>query len=258
MSIDGPAPGTPIRDVPVDWEALEDAFENNAPEVHSYLHVQTGEVLRVVDGIADPEMHARIAADTAYLRVDPVSSREQYRWMERYIPMVEDVELRAKLAVSIDGKGAFRRFKDVLMSYATERERWFAFRSERLRILMEAWLNAHALRAVPRPTVIQEAPPEEPAPVSAEGKELAPPSSESREGRKAKNAEALRKSLREIAEALGPRDLETLSAFAEFLKARRAARSFAHHAESGHEGSEPRSEPEPSEGATVAESGSRV
>ena len=24
----------PHREVPVDWEALEDAFENNAPEVH--------------------------------------------------------------------------------------------------------------------------------------------------------------------------------------------------------------------------------
>jgi hypothetical protein len=33
-----------LQDVPVDWEALEDAFENNAPEVHSYLHIKTGEV----------------------------------------------------------------------------------------------------------------------------------------------------------------------------------------------------------------------
>ena len=41
------APGTPTRDVPVDWEALEDAFENNAPEVHSYLHLVTGDVLRI-------------------------------------------------------------------------------------------------------------------------------------------------------------------------------------------------------------------
>src|SRR5512147_2803034 len=99
------------RDVPIDWEALEDAFENNAPEVHSYLHLGTGEVLRVVDGIADPEMHARIAADTNYLRIDPVSSREQYRWMERFIQMLEDGELRDKLTSAIDGKGAFRRFK---------------------------------------------------------------------------------------------------------------------------------------------------
>ncbi|HKQ69900.1 MAG TPA: UPF0158 family protein [Polyangiaceae bacterium] len=228
--------GPPLRSVPVDWEALEDAFENNAPEVHSYLHLQTGEVLRIVDGVADPQMHARIAADATYLRIDPVSSREQYRWMERYIPMVEDVGLRAKLAVSIDGKGAFRRFKDVLMTYGTERERWFAFRSERLRIFMEAWLNAHALRPVPRPIVVQEATEEEGPPSSIEPKDLPPPSSqEPREGRKAKTAEALRRNLRELIEALGPRDLETVTAFAEFLKARRAARSFAHHAEAAHE-----------------------
>src|SRR5512144_2204182 len=141
----------PMREVPIEWEALEDAFENNAPEVHSYLHLGTGEVLRVVDGIADPEMHARIAADSSYLRVDPVSSREQYRWMERFIQMLEDGELRDKLTSAIDGKGAFRRFKDVLMTHAPDRERWFAFRSERLRVFMEAWLSAHALRPVARP-----------------------------------------------------------------------------------------------------------
>src|SRR5271155_5542994 len=145
-----------LRDIPIDWEALEDAFENNAPEVHSYLHLVTGDVLRVVDGVADPQMHARIAADPNYLRIDPVSSREQYRWMERYIPMVEDPDLQGKLSQAIDGKGAFRRFKDVLMAYAPERERWFAFRSERLRIFMEAWLSAHALNPVPRPVWVPE------------------------------------------------------------------------------------------------------
>jgi hypothetical protein len=220
--------GPPLRSVPVDWEALEDAFENNAPEVHSYLHLLTGEVLRIVDGVADPQMHARIAADATYLRIDPVSSREQYRWMERYIPMVEDVELRAKLAVSIDGKGAFRRFKDVLMSYSTERERWFAFRSERLRIFMEAWLNAHALRAVPRPILIEAPPPEEAAKALPPDVNVTTPL-EAREVKKSKTSDALRKTLRDAAEALGPRDLEALTAFAEFLKARRSARTIAHH-----------------------------
>src|SRR5262249_62346807 len=108
---------------------------------------------------ADPQMHARIAADANYLRIDPVSSREQYRWMERYIPMVEDPDLQGKLSQAIDGKGAFRRFKDVLMAYAPERERWFAFRSQRLRIFMEAWLSAHALNPVARPVWVPEAAP---------------------------------------------------------------------------------------------------
>jgi hypothetical protein len=227
------AGGAATRDIPIDWEALEDAFENNAPEVHSYLHLGTGDVLRVVDGVADPQMHARIAADANYLRIDPVSSREQYRWMERYIPMVEDPDLQAKLSQAIDGKGAFRRFKDVLMSYGPERERWFAFRSERLRIFMEAWLSAHALNPVARPMWVPEAPPRHEPPPAGElpppPQQAAAPREEPREPRRGKSVETLRKNLRDIADALGPRDLDTLTAFAEFLKARRAARSFAHH-----------------------------
>jgi hypothetical protein len=224
------AGGTAVRDIPIDWEALEDAFENNAPEVHSYLHLGTGDVLRVVDGVADPQMHARIAADTNYLRIDPVSSREQYRWMERYIPMVEDLELQSKLSQAIDGKGAFRRFKDVLMSYGPERERWFAFRSERLRIFMEAWLNAHALNPVARPIWVPEVTPRQDAAPAAAPEVPGPVREEVREPpRRGKSVESLRKNIREITDALGPRDLDTLTAFAEFLKARRAARSFAHH-----------------------------
>ncbi len=213
----GPRNDDKTTDVPIDWEALEDAFENNAPEVHSYLHISTGEVLRVVDGIADPEMHTRIASDSNYMRVDPVSSREQYRWMERFIPMVDDTELRNRLAQAIDGKGAFRRFKDVLMAHGPERERWFAFRSERLRVFMEAWLTAHALNPVQRVAA------------PAEGEAAPKPAGISQEqlaGRRARGAEALRRQLRELADSLGARDLEKVVTFAEFVKARRAARSY--------------------------------
>lgn len=222
----------PLREVPVDWEALEDAFENNAPEVHSYLHLMTGEVLRVVDGIADPEMHARIASDATYMRIEPVSSREQYRWMERFIPMVEEPNLRDQLTSAIDGKGAFRRFKDVLMSYSAERERWFAFRSERLRVFMEAWLTAHGLAPIARvPLPAEPVRPREPLPISQD--QLI--------ARRSRSAEVLRKQLRELAETLGARDLEKVTAFAEFVKARRAARVFAHRHDAA--GNETESEP---------------
>ncbi len=206
----------PFRDVPVDWEALEDAFENNAPEVHSYLQLATGEVIRVVDGVADPQMHARIAADAGYLRVDPVSSREQYRWMERFIPMVDNLELRGRLNQAIDGKGAFRRFKDVLMAYAEERERWFTYRSERLKTFMDAWLTAHSLRAIARPAWI---------PVDVPLTEAAPAVTEApvvRERRR--TPEALRRHIRDVIDGLGAHDLETVAGFAEFLRTRKAMR----------------------------------
>jgi len=246
----GAGTGQPPRDVPIDWEALEDAFENNAPEVHSYLHLSTGEVLRVVDGIADPEMHQRIAGDTSYMRIEPVSSREQYRWMERFIPMVEDKPLSDLLVQAIDGKGAFRRFKDVLMSHGAERERWFAFRSERLRVFMEAWLAAHALKPIPRVVWPTDA---------AGGKEeqVALPQEVARRGR---SLDSLRKQLHDLVETLSVRDLD-VTAFAEFVKARRAARGFSPR-ESGSDAASVESDPEGSpapltpptaEGESVAE-----
>jgi Uncharacterised protein family (UPF0158) len=220
-----PRTKAPIE-VAVDWEALEDAFENNAPEVHSYLHLTTGEVLRVVDGIADPQMHSRIAADPSYVRVEPVSSREQYRWMERFIQMLDPSDLRDELTLAIDGRGAFRRFKDVLMVNAPERERWFAFRSERLRVFMEAWLEAHALKAVPRPA------PAPPAP-DVVGAEPSAPPPDQLGARRTRNAEWLRRQLRDIAATLGARDLDRLLTFAEFVKARRVARSYSQRHEAG-------------------------
>ena len=203
-------------DVPVAWEALEDAFENNAPEVHSYLHFDTGEVIRIVDGVADPAMHTRIMNDSRYLRIDPVSSREQYRWMERFIATVEDEDLRRRLNIAIDGKGAFRRFKDALMSHPVDRERWFAFRSERLRACMESWLIAHGIKPVERPTWHVPTANEvhvEPDKPSGE------PSSKgsSRPGL----SESDRRRLHDLVDGLSGQDLETATAFLEFLRDRR-------------------------------------
>ena len=202
-------------DVPVAWEALEDAFENNAPEVHSYLHFDTGEVIRIVDGVADPAMHTRIMNDSRYLRIDPVSSREQYRWMERFIATVEDEELRRRLNIAIDGKGAFRRFKDALMSHPVDRERWFAFRSERLKACMESWLTAHGIRAVDRPK--WHVPSANEVHVEPEK-----PATEPRNRHSSRPAPAGgdRRKLHELADSLSARDLELASAFLEFLRDR--------------------------------------
>jgi len=214
-------------DVPVAWEALEDAFENNAPEVHSYLHFDTGEVIRIVDGVADPSMHTRIIADSRYLRIDPVSSREQYRWMERFIATVEDEGLRRQLNTSIDGKGAFRRFKDALVSHPVDRERWFAFRSERLRSCMESWLTAHGIHSVERPTwhvpTAQEV-----GDVGEVEPKTAPPAAPAEPDERVSRvavSDAQRKRLHELVDGLSSGDIEAAGTFLEFLRDRPRAPS---------------------------------
>ena len=222
------ADDAPLRKVPVAWEALEDAFENNAPEVHSYLHLGTGEVIRVVDGVADPATHGRIATDATYLRVDPVSSREQYRWMERFIATVEEGPLRQKLLQSIDGKGAFRRFKDVLVAFPVDRERWFTFRSERLRTCMESWLEAQGVVSVERPEwQVPTADDVRPAldrqventerVIVRRSPTPAPP--------RPNSLEAQRTRAHDVVDSLSPRELEAALAYLEFMRDRSRAPS---------------------------------
>jgi hypothetical protein len=43
------------------------------------------------------------------------------------------------------GRGAFRYFKDVLLDYPAERERWFQFKRERLQQRILDWLEAHGI-----------------------------------------------------------------------------------------------------------------
>jgi len=212
---DKPTQAGSSREVPIAWESLEDAFENNAPEVHSYLNLETGDVVRIVDGIAEPATHARIAADPGYLRVDPVSSREQYLWMERFIVTIEEPELRKKLVGAIDGKGAFRRFKDVLMAFPIDRERWFAFRSERLRIAIESWLEAHGLKAQEREQ--WQVPTAEQIKAQAEQQERVQPARKTR----AALAESSRQRLHELCDLLPVRELDLAVEFLEFLRERR-------------------------------------
>src|SRR5437762_1954114 len=122
--------------------------------------------------------------------------------MERFIPMVENVELRGRLNQAIDGKGAFRRFKDVLMSHAEERERWFTYRSERLKTFMDAWLAAHNLKPIPRPAWVGAGPEAAAAPTN-ESPPISGATSSSRDSKR-RGVDAQRRHIREATETLGP------------------------------------------------------
>jgi hypothetical protein len=136
--------------------------------------------------------------------------------MERFIATVDESDLRDQLLASIDGKGAFRRFKDVLMSFPVDRERWFTFRSERLRFCMESWLNAHGINPVERPQWRVPTADEVKAQVEITDQHESP-------ARKARAAiaDVQRKRLHELADALPARELDAAIAFLDFLRERK-------------------------------------
>lgn len=131
------------KQIKVKWDDLEIAFERNSPELHSFIDADLGHILSYVDRQpVDEHTQKQIQSNPErYIRIEPASSQEQYRWMERYVTTVQNPLLREQLLISIDGKGAFRRFKDVLLSFPAEREQWYSFRAKFLRRLILDWLT---------------------------------------------------------------------------------------------------------------------
>ena len=139
----------------INWSDLEIAFERNSPDQESFLDLENGDLLAIIEGEPDAAARrAKVANNPGrYLRVDPASSREQYRWMERFVASVADQALRERLLVAIDGKGAFRRFKDVLLAFPAERERWFAYRSDLLHFHIQTWLEHMQIQVANTPAL---------------------------------------------------------------------------------------------------------
>ncbi|OIO96743.1 MAG: hypothetical protein AUK03_03435 [Anaerolineae bacterium CG2_30_64_16] len=177
-----------MRQLNVNLDDLAFAFESSFEETHNYFDRQTGEVVVVMDAarrelealyeeldveedkagelpalsslleqqdLPDWQKQAVLEADeidrgygTRFIAVPQVDSHEAYGDMEDLITTVKNPHLRELLEVAIMGRGAFRRFKDVLLNYPHERERWFAFRDARMAEQVREWLADHDIEPI--------------------------------------------------------------------------------------------------------------
>ena len=203
-----------MKKIPIHWDDLESAFERNSPDTESFLDITSGHVISLTAGDPEaPSLKAKVAGNIVnYIRVDPASSREQYRWMERFVGSVVDPQLRERLVMAIDGKGAFRRFKDVLLAYPAERERWFTYRADLLHWHMHNWLIERQIEPTSTPPWGEAKPP----PDLGDAPPVPIPHGTEAPG------EALRRQARETIDSLPAIELPSAIAFLEFLAARGA------------------------------------
>lgn len=138
-----------MRELNIDWPALHSAFQMNMPEVRCFLSTEDGKVVKVPPG--DPRLGEVRGRPDLYLAVEAVPSRIQYQWLDDFIKQVEDDAVRARMEAAINGKGAFRRFKDILLTLPDERRKWFEFRDVKMRERIVEWVAEHGIRAANPP-----------------------------------------------------------------------------------------------------------
>jgi Uncharacterised protein family (UPF0158) len=147
----GPAPM--LRPLAVDLDLLDGILEGDPLDGGGRIDLKTGEVWAqaAIEYVRETGEEDEDAADDPerWLWVHCEGSRDAYRDMELFIASVEDPGRADRLATAIQGRGAFRRFKDVLARWPDELERWYALSEERQRGRARSWLAEAGYRVLP-------------------------------------------------------------------------------------------------------------
>ena len=149
-------PGEPIIFI----EDIADKMEEASDEWRQFLNIRTGrfhsfqsEHLSVVEDLeSDDELEEysdwerdmiREAVDMLsnwddYVELPSQYDIHEYNLMEEFAEATPDPCKQELLLVSLNGKGAFRRFKDTLLSVGLEKE-WYAYRFLAFTKIAEEW-----------------------------------------------------------------------------------------------------------------------
>ncbi|MEW6365911.1 MAG: UPF0158 family protein [Acidobacteriota bacterium] len=174
------------RQIDIDLDQLDLAFENSSFETFYFLDLETG-FLEVVtqearqlldevndrvfdvagkervpfeqavneldteDGLKDEVMEARqimSAVGSRYLQVPREDVHEGFHDMTEYVETVQDQRLKDALLFALRGARPFRQFKDVLATSRIESDRWEDFKKARRRGRALKWLRDQGIEPI--------------------------------------------------------------------------------------------------------------
>jgi len=134
----------------IDLDMLETAMEDSDLANRYFLNLVTGEVVFFSDylGLSDEDerLSEEIDGSNDYVAIERIPSHEAYQWMVDFVDeMVAPADEHAaeKLSLALNGKGAFRRFKDTL-HHVDEQwlQAWYQWRDKQLKAAVDEWVKS--------------------------------------------------------------------------------------------------------------------
>ncbi|QKV97956.1 hypothetical protein HUT19_32395 [Streptomyces sp. NA02950] len=147
-AISGTAPA--LRPLAVGLEELSGLLEGDPAWGGGWVDLNTGECRPMRADFEEPRGEGEPEDTERWLHVACAGSHDAYRDMEDFIAVLDDLSLADALATAIRGRGAFRRFKDVLAASPAEQRRYWLFSAERQHGRARAWLADYDYRPTPR------------------------------------------------------------------------------------------------------------
>ena len=128
-------------------DEIVDALEMVDETSQAFYNADTGEIEWLgdfMDGEEYDELVERIEFGN-YISLPSKYDINEYSIMEDFIYSLPTGEVQSKLQRAIKGKGAFRRFKDVV-NYLGIVKDWYSFRDGAYRSIAVQWCREHGLK----------------------------------------------------------------------------------------------------------------
>jgi hypothetical protein len=129
----------------VKLEDIIEAMEFANMETEYYYDTQNEKVLMLFDGMVDGEDNPELFED--YIPLPGQYDINEYRIMEEFIYELPAGNDQDVLARTIQGRGAFRRFKDKLYDLNLEKH-WYQYRDEAYEKIARQWCEKYKIDIV--------------------------------------------------------------------------------------------------------------
>ena len=135
---------------PIDLDMLETAMEDSDLANSYFLNLVSGEVVFFSDnlGLSDEDelLLEEIDGSNDYVAIERIPSHVAYQWMVDFVDEMvvpADEHAAEKLFIALNGKGAFRRFKDTLHLVDDKwLQAWYQWRDTQLKAAVDEWLKS--------------------------------------------------------------------------------------------------------------------
>ena len=126
-------------------EILEESYDD---DIGDFEEVEVEKVPVIPEWMEDEielALDIFIYEKDRYARIPERNPRYGYNTMKSFAETLGDETLKETLMGLLDGKNAFRNFKDALAPYPKERKLWYGFNAKTARNEIEAWLTSIGL-----------------------------------------------------------------------------------------------------------------
>ena len=128
--------------IKVEGPDIIEAFESSNPSISYFLNKTSGEIVKVAEDFCADETLLGIDyfSDPHFVRIPRLPEQEGVRIRREYITNIKDNEdLSDKLEKTLLGRGALKRFVDILRVYPDYYRDWLDFKNKEILKRVRVW-----------------------------------------------------------------------------------------------------------------------